>query len=238
MEKSKHSPKCNYVTSHCTCKKAEDNVEFEKSFKKKGINAQRRYPNEYLIQFLAHYYFPSRKRNEKKILEIGVGSGANSWMIAREGFDTYGIDNSKTGLKLCKKVHESWGVSVKLKLGTMRKLPYQNGFFDCIVDVVSMQHLNLEGHEETYNEIYRCLKKGGRFFSYHLEKSTDYFDPKKGMVDNSTMRDFLGNGQACFLDSRQAENFLKSSGFKDISIGYNIRKKENIFEYLLIEAKK
>ena len=147
-----------------------DNLTFEESYKSEGFNAQRRYPNEPLLQFLGRYYFglPKDKRKSTRILEIGCGSGANLWMVAKEGFSTYGIDISSTGINLCKKMLDDWRVKASLSVQNMRKMDFDNDYFDAIFDIVSIQHTNLKGHKETYKEIYRLLKKGGRFFQWHL----------------------------------------------------------------------
>jgi len=68
---------------------------FDKQYCERGMRAQRSYPNVALIQFVAANYFslPQEDRCQLKILEIGCGSGANLWMLAKEGFDAYGLDS-------------------------------------------------------------------------------------------------------------------------------------------------
>ena len=84
-----------------------ENVEkwYENSFLKDNFNAQRRYPNEELCRFMGRNYFSIEKTKRKaiKILEVGCGSGANLWMISKEGFDAYGIDLSQNAIELAKK---------------------------------------------------------------------------------------------------------------------------------------
>src|SRR3989344_8080282 len=89
----------------------------ERQYHTRGFAAQRRYPNEALVQFLAAHFFDLSKAARKriKILELGCGSGANLWMLAREGFDTYGVDAAPTALSLCKKMLHSWKVSAHLR---------------------------------------------------------------------------------------------------------------------------
>ena len=55
------------------------------------------YPSEIIIRFIARnfYKMPKDKRNQIKILDFGCGAGANSWYLAREGFDTYSFDFSE-----------------------------------------------------------------------------------------------------------------------------------------------
>ena len=43
---------------------------------------------------------PFEVRKQVKILEVGSGSLGNLKMIAREGFDTYGIDISEDAINL------------------------------------------------------------------------------------------------------------------------------------------
>ena len=48
------------------------------------------------------YALETVKSAEGLILEAGCGSGGNLWMIAQEGFNTYGLDFSKESIKVVK----------------------------------------------------------------------------------------------------------------------------------------
>lgn len=140
---------------------------FDKQYRKHGIQAQRLYPNESLIRFLAANYFsyPLAERRKIKILEIGCGSGANLWMLAKEGFSVYGLDGSSEALNLAKtELYNKWGVSAKLDLGSFIDLPYPDGHFDAVVDIVSLQHLDFDSSSKAFREVERVLKGGGGDF--------------------------------------------------------------------------
>lgn len=144
---------------------------FDTQYKQKGMRSQRSYPNESLIQFVASRYFGMsvQERQSIRILEIGSGSGANLWMIAKEGFQAYGLDSSETGLNLAgTHLAEKWGGAADLKQGSFTALPYDDGFFDAVVDVVSMQHLDLADSQLALREICRVLRPEGEYFSYRL----------------------------------------------------------------------
>lgn len=228
-----------------------DNLEFEKHFKKRGFASQRRYPNEPLVQFLAEYYFalPRVARKKMRILEVGCGSGANLWVIAREGFDAHGLDIAASALPLCKKMLKSYGTSAKLRVGNMRALPYRDYFFDAVVDVFSIEHTTLKGHEQVFAEIFRCLKPGGRFFSWHLGAGSINFTKGGGKkldrytTDNTpnSRVPYPHNGITCFLTAPLARKMLKDAGFRDINIERVVRTYKNMtqkVEYFAIQALK
>lgn len=228
-----------------------DNLEFEKQYKISGFSSQRRYPNEQAIQFLAsHYFFLSRpKRKKIKVLELGCGSGANLWMIAKEGFDTYGMDNAPSSLPLCRKMLESYRVKAKLSIGTIRKLDFKDKFFDAIVDVMTIEHTDLRGHKEVYKEIFRCLKKGGRFFSWHLGSKSVNFTQGSGKkldrytIDNTpnTNVPYANNGITCFITTALAKKMLARAGFIDTTVERVTRSYKNLtqeVEYFAISARK
>lgn len=220
---------------------------FEQLYKEKGVSSQRRYPNESLLVFFGSHYFHLSPEERKKIsvLELGCGSGANLWMVAREGFDAYGIDNAPTGIKLCKNVLGNWGVKANLSMGDMQAVGFEDERFDVIFDVVSMQHLDLKGHRRAYKEIYRCLKEGGRFFQYHLGTQSDSF--KGHHIDELTIDNIpaglplTGSGLTCFLNPPKAQEMLEQAGFKDINIESRTRTyktRTQLVEYLAISALK
>lgn len=228
-----------------------NNLTFDDKFKDHGYDSQRKYPNEPLIQFLAANYFsiPKKERSKVKILELGCGSGANLWMIAREGFNTYGQDISRAGIELSKKMLKDYDLNATLSVCNFKELDYPNNFFDAIVDVVSLQHTDLAGHAESLAEIYRCLKPGGRFFSYHLgDKSFSYKEHKGGYVDDSTVETIqdptfplYGNGPTCFLSVTRAIKLLTHANFTDIGIERFTRtykKMKQAMEYFAIQASK
>src|SRR5437588_4391821 len=117
---------------------------YQKSYATHGLSTQRRYPNEEFLRFMGGRFFvlDFAQRPKIKILELGCGSGANLWMIAREGFDAYGIDLSDEAIKLCRLMLESWGVRARLTTGSMSYLPYPPEMFDAVADVFSAYCLN------------------------------------------------------------------------------------------------
>jgi ubiquinone/menaquinone biosynthesis C-methylase UbiE len=222
---------------------------FEIKYRAKGFQSQRFYPNEMFTACLGSNFFslPREKRSKLKVLEIGCGSGANLWMVAKEGFDAYGLDLSLTGIKLCTSMLEHWNVMANLLQGDMVKLPYQDNCFDIIFDVVSMESLTFKQHEKSYKEIYRCLKNGGLFYSYHLGENSISLKSTNDMIDHCTVVNIpegyplANNGQICFISANEVRNFLWGGGFNDVIIEKVTRTYANqtqYIEYLSIIAKK
>lgn len=217
---------------------------WEKQYRQKGLKSQREYPNESMIAFVKGNCKPG-----DKILELGCGSGANIWFLGREGYRAYGIDYSKTGIEYCKAMLDKWGSKAKLSVGDIKKLPYENNYFDAIVDIVCIQHLTFSEHLGCLKEVYRCLKRRGKYFSYHLgENSISYTHGggkliNKNTIDNITdkRKPLTGNGQTCFLSRNDYYNLLAQAGFKDIVIDKVTRSYNNqefYIEYLVASAKK
>lgn len=164
---------------------------YEDSYKAAGFAAQRRYPNEELMRFLGREYskFPADIKNTMRILEVGSGSGGNLWAIAHEGFETYGIELSAEGVTLCHDMMALWGKDAKLTVGDMCDLPYEENFFDAVVDVFSAYCLNEKMFARYLEGVGRVLKPGGKYFSYTPSKNADAFKNHAPavLIDGSTL---------------------------------------------------
>ena len=166
------------------------NNTFDKGYRELGIRAQRMYPNEVMISFLAEQgYLFSDMKQKIRILELGCGSGANLWMLAKEGFDVYGIDASAAGLEVAQShLKTKWGVSAHLQVGLFDDIPFEDNMFDVVIDVVSLQHLDLETSKSALKEIFRVLKTNGKFFSYRLsDHSVMYLNSDGNAIDSATV---------------------------------------------------
>jgi ubiquinone/menaquinone biosynthesis C-methylase UbiE len=224
---------------------------FDTGYIERGMSSQRSYPNESLIQFLASRYFkvPTTQRKDIRILEVGCGSGANLWMLAKEGFDTYGIDSSQTGLDLAQKhLRTKWNVHATLLQADFTELPFEDNFFDVVVDVVSLQHLCLEDTRNALGEIRRTLKSKGAFFSYRLsDHSIMYNQMNEKRIDAATLQNIsnplmpiANNGPTSFWSPAMAAEYYGRSCLKIESIERIGRTYQNnqFVEYLAISATK
>lgn len=163
---------------------------YVRQYREQGMRSQRMYPNEGLIQFLASRYFsiPIEERKSIRVLEVGCGSGANLWMMCKEGFDTYGLDSSPEGLELARAhLREKWGVDANLATGSFTELPYADAHFDVVVDVVSLEVLTLKDSTVALKEIARVLKSGGALFSYRLSDHSMMFESRDERIDSATL---------------------------------------------------
>lgn len=106
-----------------------------------------------------------KKRNVKKVLDLGCGWGRNLIFLAKHGFKTYGIDFSKEGIKIAKKWLRKKNLRANLKIGSIfKKLPYKDNFFDAIISISALQHSRIKNIRYAIKEIERILKPNGLIF--------------------------------------------------------------------------
>lgn len=143
----------------------------ERTYSQRGLNAQRRYPNEELCRYIGMKFFstvPHEERKKTKILEIGCGSGANLWMLAKEGFTVAGLDFSPTALALAQDVVDPFLAdnTCELKEANMLATGYPDETFDIVLDVFSACCFTHHDYCTMIGEVSRILKKGGEFFFF------------------------------------------------------------------------
>lgn len=127
------------------------------------------YPGEDVIRFVkrrfAHAADPARVR----LLEVGCGSGANLWFMAREGFSAHGIDGSETAVRLAQERLDrecpGWrDAGGEVRTGDFSRLDHPDAHFDAVLDVVAVCYSSFEDAAAIYRELARVTKPGGRIF--------------------------------------------------------------------------
>lgn len=129
-----------------------------------------KYPGEELIRFVAKNFYNASDRRKVKLLEVGCGPGANLWYMAREGFSIYGMDGSETAISQARERldRECPGWSGNLLVGDIGKLPFDDEFFDAVVDCEAIYCNTYEQSKNIYKEMARVSKGGGRLFTRTL----------------------------------------------------------------------
>jgi ubiquinone/menaquinone biosynthesis C-methylase UbiE len=121
------------------------------------------------------------KERVKKILDLGCGSGRHLVYLAKHGFDVYGIDIAKYGIKIAKDWLKKEGLKSHLKVGDMhKKLPYKDNFFDAIIGIGTLNHGKIKEIRRTIDEVRRILKPGGLIFiTVNKERPQKYIPKEK-----------------------------------------------------------
>lgn len=79
-----------------------------------------------------------------KILEIGCGNARNLIPFAKLGLECFGVDFSKKMLENADRYARKNNVSIKLLKSDMINLPFEDDYFDHILHVSSLHHLDNE----------------------------------------------------------------------------------------------
>lgn len=126
--------------------------------------------------------FFDRLDSRGKLLDIGCGQGRNAIMLAKQGYEVTGIDNSGTGLAQFEKIAEKEKLNIKIVNGDVYEF---DGFseFDIIYADTFFKFLKKDLKKESalLNKILDNLKEGGIFCncmknsSQSLENFTDIF---------------------------------------------------------------
>jgi len=112
-----------------------------------------------------------KKRQAKRVLDLGCGSGRHMLYLAKQGFEVYGIDIAEEGVGLAKERFKEAGLKANFKLSPIhKKLPYKDNFFDALISLRVLNHGKIEEIRKTIGEIERVLKPQGLIFITVIRK--------------------------------------------------------------------
>jgi ubiquinone/menaquinone biosynthesis C-methylase UbiE len=101
----------------------------------------------------------------KKILDCGAGGILPPLaLFYQHGFEAWGIDTSEEQIQRAMKFCDEQEMSLHLRKGDMRQIPFEDETFDYVYEHYSMCHLSKLDTSRAIHEMHRVLKKGGLCF--------------------------------------------------------------------------
>ena len=187
-----------------------------------------KYPPEELVRFVARTYYSVPDRKSIRLLEIGCGTGANVWFMAREGFTVSGIDGSVTAIEKARQRITAERLQAHFEVGDVAAL--QKTFsemppYDGVIDVCCLQHNSIENAERIIGQMWALLKTGGKIFSMLVAEGS-YGCAMGEEVDSHTRVDiaegpFKGVGLVHFFTISEIQRLF--AAFADLQIEYSVR---------------
>ncbi len=97
----------------------------------------------------------------KHVLEIGAGTGRDSFPLVAAGARVTQLDYAENSLRLLKRVSEHEGVAVDIVGGDTFALPFRDGTFDVVFHQGLLEHFRKPDAQRLLQENVRVLKPGG-----------------------------------------------------------------------------
>lgn len=115
--------------------------------------------DRYSQQDWVHEYFNFRGFSRKRVLEIGVGQGADLMQFANAGAECFGVDITDNHLELTRRNFKLQNKKIELRKADATQLPFPDGYFDCVYSFGVLHHI--PEIDKCVGEIRRVLKPGG-----------------------------------------------------------------------------
>jgi ubiquinone/menaquinone biosynthesis C-methylase UbiE len=109
----------------------------------------------------------------KRVLEIGAGTGRDSFPLVRQGAIVYQLDYAEGSLRILKKLAAESNLQVQIVGGDTFRLPFYDEAFDVVFHQGLLEHFRPPEAEALLRENVRVLKLGGYLLvdvpqRYHL----------------------------------------------------------------------
>ena len=99
-----------------------------------------------------------------KILDLGCGEGYGARLLIKKGASNVeGIDISSQMINLAMKYEENKKSKINYQVGNIKSLPFEDNTFDIVLGIFVFNYLYIDETLVAMKEIYRVLKKQGRF---------------------------------------------------------------------------
>jgi ubiquinone/menaquinone biosynthesis C-methylase UbiE len=164
-------------------------------------------PGEHTLKFL--------KEQEGKILDLGSGSGRYLHKFKDEKQrKMYLVDFSEKMIKLAKQNAEEKKIDAEFFVADMKKLPFENNFFDGAIANSSLHCVDKKNHKKVVEELLRVLKSGAHAEISVWNKNTKRFknSPKERFVGWTDK----GKRYYYLFDEDEIYDLFESCGFKII----------------------
>ena len=131
-------------------------------------------PTAELKTFLEERKYP----HTGEAIDIGCGEGRNALFLAQYGFHVHAVDQSSHGIHKLENYARSHNVAnIRYSIADIRTFPLEASFYDVIVAVTILDHLNEEDGKRVASSILSALKPGGliylEVFTIHDPGATD-----------------------------------------------------------------
>jgi tellurite methyltransferase len=130
---------------------------WEAAWSERGSHEQWSAPDTVVLALLETL----RGEGAEKVLDLGFGLGRHVILFAREGFETYGIEPTRSGFTYCGNWLRGEGLRADIRIGEMTELPYGDGFFDFVLSWNVIYHGTLRQLRTALEEIRRVTWRGG-----------------------------------------------------------------------------
>lgn len=164
--------------------------------------------------------------NNKKILDIGTGTGFLSIMLAEMRYEVVGLDISEEMMERARKKATDRGVKVEFKLGDAEYLPFETGSFDAIVNRAVLW--TLPDPKNAIAEWRRVLKPGGKLCFFLHEPRPD------GVADR--VRRYFGNLFILIAERRNPCNSLYDGNTLGVELPFRGGVEPSVITKLLEES--
>lgn len=116
----------------------------------------------------------------KRVLEIGAGTGRDSFPLARVGADVTQLDYSEESLKILRRLAEEQGYKTTIIGGDAFAMPFADESFDIVFHQGLLEHFRSAQAEKLLRENIRVLKPGGLLLvdvpqRYHIYTLVKHF---------------------------------------------------------------
>jgi len=135
-----------------------------------------------------------RAAGAKTALDLGCGVGRHAAYLASQGFKTWALDGSETGIAHARTLTIDAGLDVNFDVGLMTGLPYEDAQFDYILSFNVIYHGDMNTVRKAIAEIRRTLKPGGMYQGTMLSKRNGIFGKGEEISTDTFIYDLDGTG--------------------------------------------
>ena len=155
-----------------------------------------------------------------KLLDLGCGTGRNSFFFADKGFKVYALDKSNLALNILNENIKE-GEEIKLIHSELDEIPFSNAFFDVIVSTLVLHHGKIKQIDKWFGEISRVLKPSG-FLVISMLSNNDFRSSTGEEIEPGTRVGISDTFDAeiphHFFKKEELTKLLNRFGFKILEI--------------------